>query len=59
MVAVKSVGVLPKSSSPNVCSEVGTVQLERMARSLALSLTMAGARFCPGFAQLAGVPVVT
>src|SRR5947209_5780094 len=44
IVAVKSVGVPPKSSSPNVCSDVGTVQLDRMDRSLALSLTMAGAR---------------
>lgn len=48
MVAVKSVGVPPKSSSPNTCSDAGTVQLERIVRSLARSLTIEGANESPG-----------
>src|SRR5665213_828969 len=58
MVAVKSVGVAPKSSSPKACSATGTVQLERTDRSLARSLTIAGAN-SPGEEHAFGVAVVT
>ena len=59
MVAVKSVGVPPKSMSPNCCNAVGTVQLERMVRSLARIFTIAGAKLRPGLWHEFGVPVVT
>src|SRR2546421_4244001 len=59
MVAVKSVGVAPKSMSPNCCRAMGTVQLERIDRSLARSLTIEGAKFWPGLWHEFGVPVVT
>src|SRR4051794_7192899 len=45
IVAVNSVGVAPKSMSPYCCSAIGTVQLERIVRSLARIFTIDGARF--------------
>src|SRR5690242_9412071 len=56
IVAVNSVGVAPKSMSPNCCNDTGTVQLDRTVRSLARSLTIAGARFGPGLWHEFGVP---
>src|SRR5690242_16966537 len=58
IVPVNRVGVPPKSSSPNTCSDAGTVQLERIVKSLARNLTNDGAS-APGVGHEFGVPVVT
>src|SRR5579872_4448726 len=58
MVAVNSVGVVPKSGSPADWLDTGVVHDPRIARSLARSSTIDGAS-APAVLHECGVPVVT